>query len=272
MPDEFHNYVPQITKLAGSLGARVDGLDLSLPLDETMMDYLRAAFLEHCVLIYPKQNLTPHQQAAFSARWGELHMMPYAPRLDGHPAVLMVEHDPEHPRAGADMWHSDMSCDDAPPAVSFLLANTIPPAGGDTMFANQYLAYDMLSPGMQRMLDGMRAVHAREVFNKRAGLDPASGPRNAHPVVRTHPETKRRALYVNLAFTTHFEDMSPEESQPLLNWLFAHCSQPNLTFRHRWSEGDLVMWDNRCVQHFAIYDYRERRVMHRNTIMGDDPS
>jgi taurine dioxygenase len=271
MLDKYDDTVPRVTRLAGSLGARVDGVDLSVPLEDRTMDELRAAFREHFVLVFPKQSLTPDQHAAFAARWGELHLMPVA-RLDGHPYVITIRIEPERGRPSTDVWHSDLSCDERPPMATFLLARTIPSTGGDTMFASQYAAFDALSPGMKKMLEGMRAVHTREIFDKIAGLDPSKGPRNTHPVVRTHPETKRRALFVNAVFTTHFEDMTPDESRPLLSWLYAHCSQPNFTFRHRWSEGDLVMWDNRCVQHYAIYDYREPRIMHRTTVLGDRPA
>jgi taurine dioxygenase len=140
------------------------------------------------------------------------------------------------------------------------------------MFANQYLAYDSLTPAMRQLLDGLRAVHTGAIFLRLAGADESAAPTAVHPVVRTHPETGRRALYVNAVFTSHFDGMTVEESQPLLQWLYAHCSQPNLTFRHRWSTGDLVMWDNRCVQHYAIHDYGdENRVMHRVTVLGDRP-
>jgi taurine dioxygenase len=263
---------PEVTRSAGSLGASVDGIDLSAPINDSTMDFLRTAFLEHCVLVIPKQNLTPDQLSGFAARWGELHMMPAA-RLDTNPYVIKVANNPARGKPGADIWHSDRSCEEKPPKTTFLLSRTLPSAGGDTMFANQYAAYDALSSGMKSMLEGLRAVHTCEYFNKTVGLPPSQEPMSVHPVVRTHPETGRRALFVNAVFTTQFEGMTLDESQPLLTWLYAHCSQPNFTFRHRWSVGDLVMWDNRCVQHFAVYDYAaEPRIMHRATVVGDDPA
>lgn len=262
---------PKVTRLAGHLGARVDGLDLSASVSADLMDHLRAAFLEHCVLVFPNQNLSPDQLATFSARWGDLHLMPVS-RLEQNPYVIQFKTGETDQSPGSDVWHSDRSCEEQPPMATLLLSQTIPPAGGDTMFANQYVAYDSLSEGMKSMLDGLRAVHTAEHFNRTAGLPPSEEPMSVHPVVRTHPETGRRALFVNGVFTTRFEHMSVEESQPLLTWLYAHCAQPNFTFRHRWSEGDLLMWDNRCVQHFAVYDYTEPRVMLRTTVIGEVPS
>jgi len=260
-----------VTPLAGSLGAQIDGVDLSKPLADAIMDLLKAAFLDHGVLVYPRQELTPEQQAAFAARWGELHLMPTLDsRLDGHPAIVEINFRGAKP--STDTWHTDMSMNERPPMATFLLARQIPPAGGDTMFANQYLAYDQLSDGMKAMLEGLGAMHDGARFGPAAGLDPEKLPTSVHPVVRTHPETGRKALYVNAIFTRRFENMTVDESAPLLNWLFAYCSQPNFTFRHRWSVGDLVMWDNRCVQHFAIADYDStQRTMNRATVLGDRP-
>jgi taurine dioxygenase len=260
----------EIRPLAGSLGAQIAGIDLAQSLDDETMKALRSAFVEHCVLTFPGQNLTPEAHVAFAARWGELHMMPMG-HLEGHPHVIVVE--PEGSKAGrTDTWHSDVSFQERPPMASFLLGRVLPSAGGDTMFANQYLAYESLSPAMRRLLDGLHAVHTGAIFVRLAGGDPSAAPASVHPVVRTHAETGRRALYVNAVFTSHFDGMTVEESRPLLQWLYAHCAQPNLTFRHRWRKGDLVVWDNRCVQHYAIHDYGdENRVMHRVTVMGDRP-
>ncbi|WP_185928861.1 TauD/TfdA dioxygenase family protein [Sphingomonas sp. IC081] len=261
-----------VTPLAGSLGAQVNGIDLRNPIDDATMSQLKAWFLEYCVLVYPKQDITPEQQAAFAARWGELHYMPTVEaRLEGHPAVIEIDYYGDIVPT-TDVWHSDMTMEERPPMASLLLAKLLPPAGGDTIFANQYLAYDRLSAGLKAVLDGLKAVHDGELFGPLVDMDPADLPSNVHPVVRTHPETGRKSLYVNATFTRHFENMTVEESAPLLNWLYAHCSQPNFTFRHRWSEGDLLMWDNRCTQHFAIADYgTARRTMNRATVLGERP-
>ncbi|MDB5454077.1 MAG: rdpA [Caulobacteraceae bacterium] len=262
----------RVTRLGGYLGARVEGVDLSNPLDTSTVASLRSAFLEHCVLVFPKQHLTADQLASFAALWGELHLMP-AKRLDENPHVIEFGYTPGGRRPATDIWHSDRSCEERPPMATFLQAQTIPSAGGDTLFASQYEAYEALSDGMKAMLGGLRAIHTDERFNQFGGPRPPTNiPGAAHPVVRTHPETKRRALFVNATFTTQFEGMTIDESQPLLTWLYAHCSQPNFTFRHSWSEGDLVMWDNRCVQHYAVADYCTARTMRRATVIGDDPS
>jgi taurine dioxygenase len=261
----------EVKRLAGSLGAQVDGLDLDAPISDDVMEALRSAFLEHCVLVFPGQEMGPEAHVALAARWGELHVMPRG-HLEGNRHVIVV--DPKGSKAGrTDTWHTDVSFQEKPPMASFLLARELPSAGGDTMFANQYLAYESLTPAMRHLLDGLEAVHTGAAFARLAGTDESAAPRAVHPVVRTHPETGRRALYVNAVFTSHFEGMTLEESRPLLHWLYAHCSQPNLTFRHHWRKGDLVMWDNRCVQHYAIHDYgSENRVMHRVTVVGDRPT
>jgi alpha-ketoglutarate-dependent taurine dioxygenase len=169
------------------------------------------------------------------------------------------------------MWHSDRSCEKRPPKVTFLLSQVMPAAGGDTIFANQIAAYEALSDGMKELLEGLRVIHTADHFNTLVGLPPPTNPGTTHPVVRVHPETGRSALYVNAVFTTRFENMTADESAPLLQWLYRHCGQPNLSFRHRWSVNDLVMWDNRSVQHFAVYDYAAPREMLRTTVIGESP-
>jgi len=235
-----------VTPLAGSLGARVTGVDLAKPIDEETMAVVRKAFLDYGVIVYPGQEITPEQHIAFATRWGELHLMPtLLSRLDHNPAVIEIDHQGRPPTT--DIWHSDMSMEERPPMASLLLARHIPPAGGDTMFASQYLAYEKLSEGMKALLSRLNAVHDGAGFGVNAKIDPEKLPRSVHPVVRTHPETGRKALYVNAVFTRRFENMTVEESAALLGWLYSYCSQPNFTFRHRWSVGDLVMWDNRKI-------------------------
>ncbi len=261
---------PTITPLSGALGARVDGIDLR-DVDDAVMTELNAAFLDHCVLVFPgQQGLTPEEQVAFAGRWGKVHhMLTPEACLDGNLAVLVLDFQGRKPPT--DKWHSDVTMEECPPKATFLLGRTIP-TGGDTIFANQYLAYDALSDGMKKMLDGLNAIHDGQNFAKAGGFDPSRFPSSLHPVVRTHPETGRKALFVNTTYTRHFENMTIEESQPLLDWLYDHSVQPNFTFRHHWTEGDLIMWDNRCLQHFAVADYGDqRRVMHRVTVLGDRP-
>jgi taurine dioxygenase len=261
-----------VRRLGGTFGAEITGLDLSAQLDETTVDALRRTFLEHCVLVFPGQgHLTPAQQAAFASRWGELQLMPEgSPVLGGQREVFVLDFEGRRPPT--DVWHSDLTLTVRPPMATVLLGRVIP-IGGDTLFASQYLAYEAFSDGMKAMLEGLRAVHTGKYWAKNGTtFEEDELPRSAHPVVRTHPETGRRALYVNSAYTSHFEGMTVEESRPLLDWLCSHSVQPNFTFRHRWSEGDLLMWDNRCLQHFAVADYGSaRRVMHRVVILGDEP-
>lgn len=260
----------KITPLAGSLGAKVEGIDLA-DVDDELFAAIHEAWLEHLVLVFPKQqHLTPAQQAAFALRWGEVHVMPTPDvYLEGTNAVIELDFHGRKPPT--DKWHSDVTMDALPPKATFLLGRTIP-IGGDTMFANQYLAYERLSDGMKKLLDGLKLIHDGETFARSGGYETSRFPTSVHPIVRTHPETGRKALFVNSTYGRYIEGMTAEESAPILNYLYQHCVHPNITFRHRWTEGDLLMWDNRAVMHFAIADYgAQRRTMHRVTILGEKP-
>jgi len=261
----------ECTRLSGCLGAEAHGVDLAA-IDDATCEQLQRAFLEHHVLVFRDQKLLPEQQIAFGERWGELHIHPIVPHLEGHPPILPIDNHGKR-RTITEVWHSDVTFEERPPMASLLYALEVPEAGGDTLFANQHAVYDRLSPGLQRMLEGLRAVHSGR------GLASATGKGEqwklhgrTHPVVRTHPETGRKALFVNSAFTIGFEDMTAEESRPLLAWLCRQAVTPDVTMRHRWRKGDLVMWDNRSVQHYAIHDYGDaQRRMHRVTVIGDEP-
>jgi taurine dioxygenase len=277
----FENEITALHRLAGSLGAAVEGLDLAQDISAETMQALRQAFLEHLVLVFPGQgHLTPDQHVAFARRWGELVIMPGG-QLRGQPELIEIaSRGGKTPGAGpaaeahetarlarTDIWHTDQSFEPQPAVGSLLLAREIPTVGGDTMFANQYAAFENLSPGMQRLLRDLRAIHYGEGYYRLMGLDPAQAPRTPHPVALVHPQTGRTALYVNRIWTRHFEDMSVAESRPLLDNLYSHAVEPCFTFRHRWVPGDLLMWDNRCTQHYAVFDYgTETRVMHRATL------
>ena len=261
-----------IAPISGALGARVDGINLASPVSEAGMARLRRAFLDYCVLLLPGQgHITPEQHVAFAERWGEVHEMPTPEAcLESNLKVLVLDTHGEKPVT--DAWHSDVTMEAEPPLGSLLLARVVP-VGGDTIFANQYLAYESLSDGMKQMLDGLMAVHNGDNFAKAGNFDPGRFPSNLHPVVRTHPETGRKALFVNPIYTSRFENMTPEESRPLIDFLCTHSVQPNFTFRHRWTAGDMLIWDNRCLQHFAVADYGSQpRTMHRVTVLGDRPS
>ncbi|MBG6120058.1 MULTISPECIES: TauD/TfdA dioxygenase family protein [unclassified Sphingobium] len=276
-----------VRRLGGSLGAAIESIDLAAPISDTTMAGLRAAFIDHLVLVFPSQgHLSPAQHLAFAERWGPLLDMPGGWIGDSKALIEIAsrggkgrgggQSEDEHETlsvARTDIWHSDLSFYAEPPMGSLLLAREIPDAGGDTIFANQYLAYETLSPAMRKMLEPLRAVHSGEGLWRINGMDPRLATRSAHPIVRTHPETGRKALYVNKVWTKQIEGMTLAESAPLLDFLYAHACEPNFTFRHRWTAGDLLMWDNRSVQHYAVRDYgAATRVMNRVTVSGDVPA
>lgn len=255
----------QVVRQSGSLGARVDGLDVADPLDDETFRRLQQAFLEHHVLVFRGQSITPDQQLEFARRWGEVFVHPYVPSLEGYPGVIEIYQMVKI----TETWHADVTFSERPPKITMLYALELPEAGGDTMFANQHLAYSELSAGMQELLRGLRAVHYGTERARDANLDPETMC-TAHPVVVTHPESDLPALYVNGNYTRHFENMTEEESAPLLQFLFERACLPEYVYRHVWQAGDLVMWDNRSVQHRGVHDYGDaRRYMHRVTLEGD---
>jgi taurine dioxygenase len=275
-----------VKPIAGALGAEVAGVDLSRPLSDRVIDEIRAALLEHLVVFFDDQHLTPEQQLDFGRRFGQLQLHEFVEAMVGYPEILEVRKEPEETRNFGGGWHTDVSYLECPSLGSVLYAREVPEYGGDTMFASQYLAYETLSDGMKAMLDGMTAIHsARRPYGPNAARAHAYGPSSMqfrfseaahgeieHPVVRTHGETGKKALYVNRTFTLRFKDMTEEESAPLLGYLCDHAVRPEFTCRFRWRPNSIAFWDNRCVQHNAINDYLgERRVMHRVTIEGERP-
>jgi taurine dioxygenase len=267
----------EIRRLAGALGAELLGVDLSREFPEREV---RKAFLEHQVIFFRDQQLTPAQFMAFARRMGKPIEYPFVKGIEGFPEVIEVKK-LEHERSNfGGIWHSDTSYLEEPPMGSMLLARELPPYGGDTIFASQYLAYEALSEGMRRMIDGLVAVNSSakaDVTKTREDRIKERGARSEdllakHPVVRTHPETGRKALYVNVAHTARFKGMTEEESLPLLSFLFQHQVKPEFTCRFQWRPGSLAFWDNRCTQHHPVNDYHgHRRVMHRITLAGDRP-
>jgi len=233
---------------------------------------LRDAFGEHRLLVIKDQELTPCELMEFGSRWGELLVHPLTPHIDGFPPVQAIENSGKK-RTLNEHWHTDMSFEPVPPKITMLHALAVPALGGDTAFADQHLAYESLSEGLRAMLDGVRAVHASENLARIMGKDPRQAPRAAHPVFRTHPDTGRKALYVCRAFTQYLEGMTREESRGLLDFLFERSVRPDFTHRHAWSTGDLVMWDNRSLLHYAIHDHGDQpRLLHRITIQGEPPA
>jgi taurine dioxygenase len=272
-----------VRPIAGALGAEISGVDLSKDLSDAAVAAIRRAWLEHLVIFFRDQDLPPARFLAFARRFGEPIEYPFVKGLEEFPEiipVLKLEH--EKINFGG-IWHSDTTYLDVPPMASMLVAREVPAAGGDTEFANMYLAYETLSAGMRRLLDGLLAVNssaAADVSRTREDRLKDSGRADAkkeyaasHPVVRVHPETGRRALYVNSAHTVRFEGMTDEESAPILKFLYAHQTRPEFTCRFHWHPGSLAMWDNRCAQHNAINDYQgHRRLLHRITLAGDKPT
>jgi len=264
----------EIRRIAGALGAEILGVDLSRDFPQ---DEIRRAFLEHQVVFFRDQALDAAQFMAFARAMGKPIEYPFVKGLPGFPEVIEVKK-LEHERHNfGGIWHSDTAYLEEPPMGSMLLAREIPPYGGDTEFASQYLAYEALSEGMKGLLSGLAAVNASskaDVTRTREDMvkEQTQKYEAEHPVVRTHPETGRKALYVNLGHTVRFAGMTEEESAPLLEFLFRHQVKPEFTCRFQWRVGSLAFWDNRCVQHNPINDYHgHRRVMHRITLAGDRP-
>ncbi len=271
-----------IRPIAGALGAEIRGVDLSKDLDADSVVAIRQALLDHLVIFFRDQTLSPDRFSSFARRFGEPVAYPFVKGLDGFPEIIEVAK-LEHERVNfGGVWHSDTTYLEQPPMGSLLYARELPPYGGDTLFANQYLAYETLSPGMRRFLDGAVGISSSakaDVSRTREDRIKSSGTQEArkeltaeHPAVRTHPETGRRALYVNTAHTVRFADMTEEESAPILAYLFQHQTKPEFTCRFVWQPGSLAFWDNRAAQHNPINDYHGfRRIMHRVTLAGDRP-
>jgi taurine dioxygenase len=271
-----------VRKIAGALGAEIQGVDLSQPLGADLVAQIRRAFLDHLVIFFRDQQLDSARFMAFARAMGTPVEYPFVKGLPDYPQIIQVMK-LEHERTNfGGIWHSDTAYLEQPPMGSMLLAREVPPAGGDTLFANQYLAYETLSPGMRRMLGGLTGVNSSakaDVTKTRedrmrtgAREDARTEYLSSHPVVRTHPETGRKSLYVNVAHTARFQDMTDEESAPLLGCLFQHQVRAEFTCRFQWEVGSLALWDNRCTLHNPVNDYHGyRRVMHRITLAGDRP-
>ena len=251
------------------MGAVVTGLDVTF-VDDATWTLLDAAFVEHHVLVFRDQQLSEADHLAFASRWGPLLRHPYVGMAE-HPDLILLENLGKA-RDHNQHWHSDMTYEATPPKLTMLYARAVPKVGGDTAFANQELAYRGLSDGLQATLDRLQAVHTAEEVAKAHGRDATDAPRATHPVVRTHDQSGRRSLYVTEMFTKQFVGWTPEESAPLLRYLFGHAVRPEYQMRHAWQERDLVMWDNRCLLHFAIHDHGDDpRVMHRCQVVGAAP-
>jgi taurine dioxygenase len=273
----------KVTRTSRALGAIVSGIDISQDLPRSAIDELGGLLIEHQILFFRGQPISPEAQARFAARFGSLHVHPIYPVLPDLPEILLLDN-----HAGFlpdnDNWHTDVTFTETPPLAGILAAKRIPSTGGDTLWSSMSAAYEGLSEPMRRFLDGLTAQHsiAKSFPPERWQNDPAfkaryeravaKHPPVNHPVIRTHPVSKRKGLFVNGGFTTHINELSPEESQAVLSFLNAHIARPEFTVRWRWQVDDVAFWDNRVTQHYAIADYLpERRTMHRATVNGDKP-
>jgi len=275
----------EITPISGALGAEIRGVNLAEDLGDAIIHEIRQALLDYLVIFFRDQELTPEQHIRFAKKFGTLDEHDFVRGLPEHPEILrLVREADEKGHNFGGSWHSDVTYQEAPSLGSVLYALDVPPVGGDTLFANQYLAYETLSAGMKDLLDGLICVHcAKRIF----GLESLSSKsfqnmiveqsakadtEMEHPVVRTHPETGRKGLFVNVNFSTRFKEMTVAESAPLMNFLFEHSHKEAFTCRFKWQKGSVAFWDNRSVMHLALNDYNgHRREMHRVTVAGDRP-
>jgi taurine dioxygenase len=261
-----------------TIGAEIGNVDLTQSLSEQTQRELNDALLKHLVLFFRDQDLDFDQHKRLGRYFGDLHIHPNVPGADGHPEILRIHADDKTKRIAGDKWHSDVSCEETPPMGSILRLHTLPESGGDTLFANMYAAYDALSEPMQEMLGKLTAIHDGAPNyaqrNQLAGLDNSDRvfPRAEHPVVRTHPVTGRKAIFVNPAFTTGIKDVPADEAEALLQFLFVHIAKPQFHCRFQWQPNSIAFWDNRCVHHHAMWDYYPQvRSGYRVTIEGDRP-
>ncbi|MDH4384330.1 MAG: taurine dioxygenase [Caulobacter sp.] len=273
----------QIEVLSPAIGALVRGVNLAEPASDDLIGEIRSALLAHKVIFFEGQDFTPGQQRDFAARFGDLHLHPLYDRNDAHPEIMIIDNHVDNPTDN-NFWHTDVTFIETPPMGSILAARTLPPTGGDTMWASMSAAYDALSAPMQRFLEGLEAIHdfayaftAQGLAGSQAGRERyekavAENPPVTHPVVRCHPETGQRGIFVNSVFTRRIKGLRREESQALMTFLNAHVQKPEFVVRWRWRSGDVAFWDNRNTQHRAVDDFLpHRRIMTRATVLGDRP-
>jgi taurine dioxygenase len=272
-----------VTRLTPALGALVQGVDLSGPISAQVQREIREALVRHQVLFFRNQDISPAQHRDFAARFGDLHTHPIYPQHPEASQILVLDTDVVDVKDNA-IWHTDVTFSATPPLGAVLVARQLPENGGDTLWASSFAAYDALSDRLKILLDGLTATHdfIKSFPLRRFGQTAADrqrweetrlkNPPLSHPVIRTHPESGRKGLFVNEGFTTEINELPEEEGKALLDFLFAHQSRPEFSVRWRWALGDVAFWDNRSTSHYAVDDYRPaRRVMHRATIFGDAP-
>jgi taurine dioxygenase len=268
----------RIKRLTPALGAEIEGVDLNGPIDDETFRAVHDALLEHQVVFFRDLDIPVERQMELGARFGELVAHPNDPGLPEHPEVMIIHADESSKRVAGESWHSDVSCDPVPPMGSMLRIHTLPETGGDTLFASMYAAYEALSPQMKTFLGGLTAIHDGAPYyrsvNERVGRAETGReyPRAEHPVIRTHPETGRKTIFVNSMFTTRIVGLPKLESDAILGFLFQHVQQPIFQCRFSWRKNSMAFWDNRCVQHQAIWDYwPQTRSGYRVTVKGTKP-
>lgn len=267
--------VIRVSHLTPTIGAQIDGVDLSRPLSSEQFEEIHAALMQHLVIFFRDQPLTIEQHKAFGQRFGELDIHPTS-RMQGHPEIIEIKADADSKYVAGEVWHSDVTCNPIPPMGSILHILTVPEnGGGDTLFANMYKAYETLSAPVRAMIDGLNAVHDGDrVYRVRQGKNVAGDiPWAEHPVVRTHPVTGRKALFVNRNFTSHIVGLSKLESDDVLDMLYRHSERDDFKCRFQWQPHSIAFWDNRCAMHLAMWDYYpQRRYGRRVTIVGTRPA
>ena len=270
----------EINPVTPLIGAEIKNIDLRNTLNKEEISKIRGAFLKHSVLFFRDQDLSIDQQKTFGKYFGDLHIHPARDRngIEGHPEILYINAGPDTSRVNGDDWHSDVSCDEKPPMGSILRIFEVPSSGGDTLFASMYAAYDALSISMKKFLEPLTAIHdgGPNYIDraKRAGIYKPEKvfPSNSHPVIRTHPETNKKSIYVNKIFTQSINGIPKDESKAILEFLFQHIAKPTFQCRFKWEKDSIAFWDNRCALHHAMWDYYpEVRRGYRVTIAGDKP-
>ena len=273
----------EVTPVGSALGAEISGVDISAGVNDDQFGEIWQAFIDHSVIFFRDQDMSPDQHIAFAQRWGEINVNRFFQAVETHPMIAEVRKEAHQKKNIGSTWHTDHSYDQVPAMCSILYAREVPPVGGDTLYASTCAAYEALSDGMKQMLGSMRAEHSsRHAFgdvayeevdmddlNNRLGNTGAATQDAVHPVIIRHPLSGRPSIYVNGDFTLKFEGWTQEESQPLLDYLYAHISRPEFCHRFQWRQGSIAIWDNRATHHNAINDYQGyKRLMHRITIDG----
>ncbi len=267
-----------VTPITSNIGAEISGIQIADAMDQSTFGVIHQALMDHQVIFFRDQEMTLEEHKAFGRQFGDLHVHPAYPSDEGHPEVMKIHTDENSTRHAGEEWHSDVTCDEEPPMGSILHLQTVPKAGGDTLFSSTYAAYDALSDAMKDFLDGLTAHHSGEIVyrGRYTYLDvddkDMEYPNNDHPVIRTHPVTKKKGIFVNRTFTSHINGLTKIESDALLEMLYRHMEKPDFQVRFKWQPGSVAFWDNRCVQHYAVWDYfPQTRSGNRVTVCGDKP-